>query len=102
MALLPAGRPGALAAPSHAVDVPAQDFVFLFGGNGRVTYVDMNYRLTTQRARKGASRLSQSFPKPSRVQFRTPSGAHKLQLCRHTACLYNLIAADKFRLVASG
>jgi hypothetical protein len=30
-----------------------------------------------------------------------PSGAHKLQLCRHTACCCDFTAADRFRLDAT-
>lgn len=41
--------------------------MFIFGDDGRVGYVDMNYRLATQRTKKGTTPLSQRFGKPIRV-----------------------------------
>lgn len=47
-----------------------QDYVFMFGDDGRVGYVDMNYRLATKRTKKGATPLSQRFGKPIRVSIK--------------------------------
>lgn len=42
--------------------------MFSFGDDGRVGYVEMNFRLTTLQGKKGATALgSRHFEKPSRV-----------------------------------